>query len=378
MSKSKSNIERLSLNVGLYPRVPRLDQFKTTIIEQWQKKHPQVKLNFIESWDGGYEEKPLKLDVFVFDAFYLDDYVNSGYLEALKKEQISDFDDLLPYAKDGVRSLKDDIYYGIPQIGCGTLLFYRENDIQLNQAGTLSQITNILGQCTYDTKIPPLGIGLMMDFSCKIRNSNYYIELIEGSYGKNITFSKPLKQGLLNTLTTTSISLLRQATSLKHALDANIKREELFSKGHGRAFVGYSESLSKLDSKTRQNVGFKHLSFSNNRNARLFYSDIAAINPRVVNKNMKEYAIELVNILTSTKTFVDATKGTKDNPEAQYLLPVRYKTFKAMSKQYPLYSDLHKLITDNKPKLFRAGVNVQHWVESNKEYINNQIFNSIR
>ena len=89
---------------------------------------------------------------------------------------------------------------------------------------------------------------------------------------------------------------------------------------------------------------------------------------------MKKYAVELLNMLTSTDFFVDAVSGTKQNPVAQYLLPVRHNTFKKLSKKYPLYNELYKLITLNDPKLFRIGVGANNWFENNKESITNQIF----
>ncbi len=367
--------KNLSLDVGLYPYVPRLKQFKETIIKQWNKKYPHVKLNFIESWDGGYNTEPSNLDVFVFDAFYLDDYIHSGYLEPLKEEEINDFKDLLSYAKEGVQVEKSDKYFGIPQIGCGTLLFYRKNDLQLKNSKTLSQITNTLGQCTYDTLIPPKGIGLMMDFSSKTTNGDFYIEATEDIYGKYTTTPpKAPKQSLLNPWSLNNISLLRQTTSVKHASNKIINRPEEFSKGFGRAYVGYSESMSSLDKKTRDEIEFKYLPFSDNNNVHLFYSDIAGINPKVLNKNMKKYAIALLNMLTSTKTFIKATEATKENPVAQYLLPVRHNTFIELSKEYPLYKKLYSLVTSNEPKLFRTGVGAKKWVNKNKEYITKQIF----
>ena len=372
---NKPKEKNLSLDVGLYYYVPRLEQFKKAITSQWNKKYPHVTLNFQDWWKGGYENEPTSLDVFVFDAAYLDDYIHKGYLLSLKKQEINDFDDLLSYAKQGVRKNNTKEYYGIPQIGCGTLLFYRKKDSELKKAKTLSDITNTLGQCTYDSIVPPQNIGLMMDFSSKTTNGDYYLEATQDIYGKYTPNPpKAPSQKLLNPWPISNISLLRQTTSAKHATNSTINRAKKFSQGYGRAYVGYSESMSSLDEKTRKEIEFKYLPFSNNNNVHLFYSDIAGINPRVVDKNMKKYAIELLNMLTSTKTFVEATRATKQNPVAQYLLPVRHNTFKELSKEYPLYNKLYDLITVNDPKLFRLGVGANGWLEKNKEIITKQIF----
>jgi len=366
----------LSLDVGLYPYVPRPEQFKETIQKQWYAKHPNVKLNFIETWSGGYDNEPKNLDVFVFDAAYLDDYISKDFLLTLKKSEINDFEDLLPYAKEGVKAEDSSDYYGIPQIGCGTLLFYRKNDLELKKAKTQSEIINTIGQCTYDTLIPPKGKGLMMDFSSKTTNGDFYLEATQDIYGKYTTNPpKPPRAELLNPWSINNVSLWRQTTSNLHAKVGKLNRPKLFSKGYGRAYVGYSESMSSLDQKTRDEIEFKYLPFSDNNNVHLFYSDIAGINPRVVSNNMKPYAVELLNILTSSETFVEATKATEENKVAQYLLPVRFNTFKELAKDYPLYTKLFNLVMENDPKLFRLGVGANTWLENNKEVITNQIFN---
>jgi len=198
----------LSLDVGLYPYVPRPEQFKETIQKQWYAKHPNVKLNFIETWSGGYDNEPKNLDVFVFDAAYLDDYISKDFLLTLKKSEINDFEDLLPYAKEGVKAEDSSDYYGIPQIGCGTLLFYRKNDLELKNAKTQSEIINTIGQCTYDTLIPPKGKGLMMDFSSKTTNGDFYLEATQDIYGKYTTNPpKPPRAELLNPWSINNVSL---------------------------------------------------------------------------------------------------------------------------------------------------------------------------
>jgi len=366
----------LSLEVGLYPYVPRLEQFKETIQKQWYAKYPNVKLNFNTQWSGGYNNEPTNLDVFVFDAAYLDDYIDKAFLLTLNQSQIDDFDDLLPYAKEGVKADNTDNYYGIPQIGCGTLLFYRKSDLELKKANTLTSITNTLGQCTYDTLIPPKGTGLMMDFSSGTTNGDFYLEATQDIYGKYTTNPpKAPRKDLLDPWPINNVAQLLETTSVKHALDKTVNRAEKFAQGYGRAYVGYSESMSSLDQKTRDNIEFKYLPFSDNNDVHLFYSDIAGINPRVIQNNMKSYAIELLNILTSSETFVDATKATQKDPVAQYLLPVRFSTFTKLSKDYPLYTKLFQLVKENDPKLFRLGVGANQWLSDNKNVITNQIFN---
>ena len=65
--------------------------FEQTVKALWNKKHPEVKLNFID-WDSYSGEVPDDLDVFVFDTLNLDTFSGKGYLMELSKEEIQDYD----------------------------------------------------------------------------------------------------------------------------------------------------------------------------------------------------------------------------------------------------------------------------------------------
>ena len=165
--------------MGLYPDIPRPKQFEEIIKKEWKKKYPHVKLNFQNSWDGGYNTQPENLDVFIFDAAFLNEYILKGYLLSLKKNEINAFDDLLFYAKQGVKDENSRSYFGIPQIACRSLLFFRKGDSQLEKAHTLNKLLEVIGENTFEEVLPPLGKGLMMDFSSSTTNAYYYLEAVE-------------------------------------------------------------------------------------------------------------------------------------------------------------------------------------------------------
>ena len=72
----------VTLKVGLYPYVPRLQQFKDVFRDMWRRR--DIRVEFDEKWDGGYGMDPnvSALDAFVFDGIFLD-YVfcEQGLLE---------------------------------------------------------------------------------------------------------------------------------------------------------------------------------------------------------------------------------------------------------------------------------------------------------
>jgi thiamine pyridinylase len=92
-----------TLRVGLVPLVPRLDRFQRVIGEAWHELQPRVALDFV-SRDGGRAQDPLalKLDVFVFDAAFLDDLRAKGRLRPLQSAELAPLSDFVPYATRGL------------------------------------------------------------------------------------------------------------------------------------------------------------------------------------------------------------------------------------------------------------------------------------
>ena len=68
----------ITLKVGLFPWVPRPHQVEDVIAAARKQRHPDVPLTFV-FWDCYSSDPPTKLDVFVFDAIYLDDVVRHGH-----------------------------------------------------------------------------------------------------------------------------------------------------------------------------------------------------------------------------------------------------------------------------------------------------------
>src|SRR5882672_9123172 len=94
------------LTVGLYPYVPRIDQFKSALQSEWHKVQPNIQLHFLtfEEWDGGYvTTPPANADVYVVDALFFENYRQQTLMEPLQNGEISNLNDFIPYALDGVR-----------------------------------------------------------------------------------------------------------------------------------------------------------------------------------------------------------------------------------------------------------------------------------
>ena len=57
----------LTLRVALYDQVPDQERFWKAIREEWEMRHPDIPLEFVD-WSCYGEELPDDLDVFVYDA----------------------------------------------------------------------------------------------------------------------------------------------------------------------------------------------------------------------------------------------------------------------------------------------------------------------
>ncbi len=75
-----------TLNVALYEYVPDPIRFKKAVETEWNKKEPNIKLNFVD-WDCYSQDPPKDLDVFVFDAIYLSHFVKEGYLSEIPEKK---------------------------------------------------------------------------------------------------------------------------------------------------------------------------------------------------------------------------------------------------------------------------------------------------
>lgn len=361
--------QAVTLNVGLYPYVPRLDQFKQAISAAWAKAEPNVSLHYVTQWDGGYSTDPntFSMDVYVFDAVFLDYFRGQGWLTQLSASQIANLGDFLPYAIEGVSY--QGSYYAIPMLGCAQILFYRQGDTQVANATTLSQLKTALGQCTYTSKVPPDRRGLMIDMAGGTTNACLYVDAVESLDGQwPVTLS--------GTLDPSAVSNLQTIMTLSSFYDATTstadpyQRAEWFGAGYGRTVSGYTESMSQMGNGL-STVDFKILPLGDDPSARpLFYSDVIGISPTT---SQFPLALELANLMASTPVMVAST-GATASEGPQFLMPVRPTIFQAFSSN-PIYQKMNALVSSSDPILFNLGPSARTWIDSMKNTIKSAVRN---
>lgn len=303
----------ITLKVGVYPYVPRIAQFKNVIQAQWEKAQPNVKLIFVEiaQWDGGYSTTPSDdLDVFVFDSIYFNSFLSKGFLAPIAENEIKNLDDFFEYAIEGVQHKGK--YYGIPQLGCSNILFYKKNDIKMAQVKSIQDMKDTLGTCTYKGVKPSSDIGLMLNLKGKTTNASYYLAMNyekEGLYPLSTQDTKNLNTDIINDM----------------------------------------RSLLEMASYTNANTANKAL------------------------------AIQLANIMASAETMVKSIQPeTVEGVEmpAQYLMATRPSVFNKLGKSLPLYENMHTMIKNSQPIMFKLSDDSESWLSELGQSVHDKVYHN--
>jgi thiamine pyridinylase len=368
------SVQAQTLTVALYPYVPRIIQFETTITTAWNKVHPNVPLKFIDDlsvWDGGYNTNPPdQVDVFVFDAMYFEQF-RKDYLVAMSPNEIENTDDFLPYAREAV--VVDGNYYAIPQLGCANILFYNTNDTPVANATTLGQLQNAMKQCTFTSEIPPDRRGIMLDMAGKTTNATLYLDIahsVNGTYPLPQP-AQPDKDYIGDQKTILNMSSFWNITSQ----NANAYvRGVWYSEGYGRAFMGFTETMSAMSAEALATIGFKVMPLSNTTGNRpLFYVDAVGVNKKTVERGTRDLAVQLANLIAETDTIVASFQAPNAGANPQYLMSVRNSVFQKLGQRYPIYQRMYRLALSSNPLAFKLDKNARAWIDATAKTIRKQV-----
>lgn len=356
-----------TLTVGLYPDVPRIEQFKSVIETEWAKIEPNVSISWDDEWGGGYEANPPStLDVYVFDTLYLTHFDAQGLLYNFPKSQVDNFDDFLDYAKTGVS--KGENVLGIPQLGCTTVLFYRSDDQPMAEATTLADVLKVLNSCTYYPETPPSNIGLMADFSNASANAGYYIQSLQCDKDQ-WPVALPYNESEVDQNIISYIKQIIAMASFKNVLyeaEISYQRGTWFGQGNGRAYIGYSESASTIPEAQYANLSVKIMPWANNTGgiaSPLFYSDVIGINTATQQRGTTQLAIKLANLMASEDVLVKCL-GPFEGKGPQYLIPARNSSFQTLSASYPMYQKIYTMVQETTPIMFDIGADARNWFDT--------------
>ena len=378
-----------ALTVALYPWAPRPGQVQRAVADAWQRRHPDVPLRFVD-WDCYTSDPPAGVDVFVFDSVMLRKYVKRGLVQRLAGEEVDDSSDLLPYALRAARA-DDGALYGIPQIGCALMLFYRDGDTGLERADDLGDLVKALGPARYDTLRPPRGKGLLIDLSDAAMDAYYYIEALQDTYG--VYSDDPPLAPTAAKLDGWAMAGLRDLRVMAGARQAGAAdtgqstRAEWFGAGRGRALIGFSESLNEMSAAARDDVRLKMVPFSDSGrgDVRLFYTDVVGLAPALSAGPRRDLALELANLVASSEVMVAAIGPSADDPAPQYLFSVRRSVYDELAPRFPLYAQMAQLVGaaegsaaapggSAEPQPVRLSADMDRWFATMAPVIERQVF----
>ena len=370
-----------SLRVALYPYVPRIDQFRSVIAEHWQSVHLDVDIAWVDGWDGGYKSNPQDdYDVYVFDATYLTHFRTHGWLLGLTPDQIQDVSDFLPFAINGV--LKDGRFWAIPQLGCTEYLIFDKSDVALRHAVTMSNVVEALGRCTYHGEIPPSGTGLMMDFSGGTTNAIYYVKSVEAITG-TFPIRLPYNEHDVDRRAMANLRTILATQSLRNAWYSGESHQRAlwYGQNHGRAYVGYSESLTRVPEERLPSIAMKVMPWSDNAGGLsrpLFYVDAIGIHPKSQERGTEALAIELANLMASTPVIVESFMAT-ESEGPQFLTPVRESAMNQLATAYPAYAAIRDAVeASGRPILLDLGLEARGWIASMKDTIKHMVIDELQ
>lgn len=371
-----------TLKVGLYPYVPRVDQFKEVLKTKWAELKTGIDLEIITDtsvWDGGYSMDPTGLDVFVFDALFLNKYRDAGLLEPLTSADINPggLGDFVPYAIDGVKNSGSSTYAGIPMFGCTNVLFYRKGT-GIGAANTFDEVRNIVKTCQFTGRVPgqPPHNGMMLDISGKTTNATYYVAT---QYAMNGTYPFPTPASI-NSKVTDRLRTLMTMSSYANGTNGDLspyQRGIWFGQGYGNSFVGFTESMWGV-AKGNNNVlptnfGFKPLPLWNGGETTdpVFYADVIGVNKKgsdVTNAKKLAALLGSKDVVVASSTGIGQPDGVP-----QYLLLTLESAYDALATDYPVYSKMKTMASNPDIKMFTLSDELYEWFDSNKSQVRTDI-----
>jgi thiamine pyridinylase len=361
------------LNVGLYPYVPRPVQFEVVVEAAWRLVHPEVALNFVD-YDCYQRDPGPTVDVFGFDCIYLSELAQSGFLTRFSADQIDDAGDFFPWALAACRN--DGDFFAIPYLGCAYSLVYRDGDNALDQAFSLEDMYDVVGDAPEQSNPTPLpGKGLVLDLTGGTTDACFYLSAYE-EITDNYPPDPPLPDADdLDPRVLADLKRLRDMAGFAQASHEDPADEQVtwFVEGLGEALVAPTEIMSYFPPATVADAKLRVLPFDEQRSTQPFYVDAIGINRRIDSAKL-DLALELANLVASAASMAASLVPTGTSPNPQYLISVRPSVLRRLAETWPVYQMIEALVTSYTGSPLRIGPASRRWLDATKGAIRAAIF----
>lgn len=362
-----------SINVAIYPYIPRYQQFVDMLTQAWNQLGTGVQLNFV-NYDCYSSDPPPNLDVFVFDGIYYKYFMSRHYLKQLSTSNITDWMGFMNYAWNAVW-VSPNTVFAIPYLGCSNVYFYRKSDPGLDtlRQNGLDAFYSIIGNSpSPQNPQPPQRQGLLMDLSGSTTDATLYLMAqmnLANNYSAN-PYLPPASQ-----LDPNAINHLHQYTNMTGLaqgtyIDTTNQRIAWFSHGFGRSLVGITENLCSFPQSYLDSVSFRILPTADTYLpiTEEFFVDMAAINSQVSSDKLF-YAIQLLNLMTSQQVMYNSMIPQANNQNPQFLIPVRGKVLADLMNVHPLYIKMAGMIFNYYIQPLVIGSASRYWLTNTKSAI---------
>src|SRR5439155_15302132 len=138
----------------------------------WRDVHPEVELDFA-IWDSYRKDPPADVDVFEYDAIFLDYFADKGIVATVAADELNDRDDFMDFALEATKV--GDSHFGIPRIACTPVIFYRTRDTDIAGVKSLADLFNVIGKRDDDEIQPVEKKWLLIDLSGGTTCSCFYL-----------------------------------------------------------------------------------------------------------------------------------------------------------------------------------------------------------
>lgn len=304
-----------TLSVALYPYLMNMDEAQKILTKIWEEKNTDWTLKF-DNWDCYHDSPSTDVDVFCIDGLFEQYYKTEGMISPILRTSISNPDDFYDCF-----DLSDECG-GIPFLLCQDFLIYPKSDSALADAINARELLDCAGPGSVWT----LTAGNM---------NGIYLRTYADIYGYDGLFhSTDISKDVL-----TGLKPYLELGGEKAAGKHSAKTAQAFIDGEGRAYICFSEALSMLEDYPEE-LSLINFSIASPDCSNYYYADKICINKSVTDKEKREAAILLANLICSREFLV---RYISSGENSLFYIPARPSATCLLEKVHPLYHTLDSL-----------------------------------
>ncbi len=270
---------------------------------------------------------------------------------------IQDKENIFSFALEGCKC--DNTLYALPQLLCTDFLYTRKDDLALSDVSDITTLYKILGDRKEQSVIPKEKEGLLVDLSGGLLTKTMmYMDALMDERQEYTDYSELPDTSNLSDNALAQIDAMwkmggEKQVEYRSEDNDSFVRARWFSKGKGRAYIGYAEAMAAMGDYA-DDVTIRRFSYGTEKDIPLFYTDMVGINAKI-SEEKKELAFELANTLISENVLIEMSVPKTNEDYPQYLLTARKSVYDTLGKKYPIYNILKENVDREDNHVFRLG-----------------------